>query len=153
MIQSIMPNYYLAKTEPTTFSIDDLQLEGITKWDGVHSHQAINFIKNWKIGDKVFIYHSVGQASIVGLGEVVTEPEKDLDDERNISWFARVKFVHKYPAEKRISLKQIKESGLFGDFYLVRQSRLSVMSCPDDFVSWLEENGLMISACLKSFQS
>jgi predicted RNA-binding protein with PUA-like domain len=140
-----MPNYFLAKTEPSAFSIDDLEREGVTNWDGVHSHQAINFIKTWKIGDRVFIYHSVGQASIVGLGEVVSEPEKDMDDERNISWFARVKFLHKYPADKQISLKKVKESAKFNDFYLVKQGRLSVMSCPDDFVSWLESNGLEVN--------
>ncbi|MBC7471789.1 MAG: EVE domain-containing protein [candidate division SR1 bacterium] len=139
-----MTNYFLAKTEPSAFSIDDLEREGITKWDGVHSHQAINFIKNWKIGDKVFIYHSTGHSSIVGLGEVVSKPEKDTNDERNISWFAKVKFVCKYPEGKYISLKQVKESGKFNDFYLVKQSRLSVMECPDNFVSWLKYKGLSI---------
>jgi predicted RNA-binding protein with PUA-like domain len=139
-----MPDYFLAKTEPSAFSIDDLEREGDTKWDGVRSHQAINVIKNWKIGDKIFIYHSVGQASIVGLGEVISEPEKDMDDERNISWFAKVKFVRKYPVDKHISLKKVKETHKFDDFYLVKQSRLSVMLCPSDFVDWLHGQGLNI---------
>lgn len=140
-----MPNYFLAKTEPSAFSIDDLEREGVTTWDGVHSHQAINFIKSWKIGDKVFIYHSTGHSTIVGLGEVVSEPEKDMKDERNISWFAKVKFVCKYPEDKCISLKKIKETGKFDDFYLVKQSRLSVMLCPIEFVYWLKHKGLSIN--------
>jgi predicted RNA-binding protein with PUA-like domain len=139
-----MPHYFLAKTEPTAFSIDDLEREGVTTWDGVHSHQAINFIKSWEIGDKVFIYHSVGQASIVGLGEVVSKPEKDLNDERNISWYAKVKFVRKYPANQIITLRQVKETGKFSDFFLVKQGRLSVMLCPSDFVEWVKDQGLDI---------
>jgi predicted RNA-binding protein with PUA-like domain len=113
-----MPNYFLVKTEPTTFSIDDFQKEKITKWDGVHSYQAINFIKTWKIGDKVFIYHSVGQASIVGLAEVISKPEKDIDDKRGISWYARLKFIRKYPIEKHISLKEIKKLNNLMIFFL-----------------------------------
>ena len=139
-----MPDYFLAKTEPSSFSIDDLQHEGVTTWDGVHSHQAVGFIKQWKIGDKVFIYHSTGHACIVGLAEVVSEPEKDMQDERNISWFARLRFVYKYPEDRVIKLKQIKETHLFDDFYLVRQGRLSVMPCPDKFVNWLHDQGLEI---------
>jgi predicted RNA-binding protein with PUA-like domain len=140
-----MPNYFLAKTEPTTFSIDDFESEIVTKWDGVHSHQAINVIKTWKVGDRVLIYHSVGQAAIVGLGEVISEPEKDFDDERNISWFAKIKFVRKFEESKRVNLKQIKETQIFNDFYLVKQSRLSVMLCPDSFILWLEQSGLDLS--------
>jgi predicted RNA-binding protein with PUA-like domain len=56
--------YFLAKTEPATFSIADFEAEGETLWDGVHSYEAMNNIKLMTSGDKVFIYHSnVGAAS------------------------------------------------------------------------------------------
>ena len=134
--------YFLAKTEPSTYSIDDLEREGVTPWDGVHNYQAINVIKSWRMGDRVFIYHSMGQARIVGLGEVITEPRKDESDERGMSWLADIRYIRTYPEDQRVSLKEVKESGMFTDFALVRQSRLSVMECPEEFVKWLEGRGL-----------
>ncbi len=136
--------YFLAKTEPGTYSIEDLEREGVTPWDGVHNYQAVNVIKSWNIGDKVFIYHSMGQARIVGLGTVVSNPKKDETDPRGISWFADIQYIRTYSEDQRVSLKQVKESGLFGDFALVRQSRLSVMECPQEFVDWLQEKGLKV---------
>jgi predicted RNA-binding protein with PUA-like domain len=131
-------NYFLAKAEPEgDFSIDDLERVGIEPWTGVHNYQALQYIKSWQIGDKVFMYHSQKEKTIAGLMEVVSNPEKDLNDERGISWFANLKFVEKYPIEKRVTLKQIKDSGLFDDFLLVRNSRLSVLPCPIEFVNWI----------------
>lgn len=130
------PRYFLAKTEPSTYSIDDLESTTTTPWDGVHNYQAINYIKSWSVGDYVFIYHSMGQNAIVGLAQVISEPIKDVNDERNISWVATLKFIRKYQKSEQITLKEVKESNLFPDFALVRNSRLSVMECPPDFVQW-----------------
>ena len=140
-----MPNYFLAKTDPDTFSIDDFVREKVTTWDGVHSYQAINCIKEWQIGDLVYIYHSLGEASIVGLATVITEPKKDENDARGISWIANLELIETYPKETRINLKTIKETGLFADFALARQSRLSVMRCPVPFVDWLQPKLTKIS--------
>lgn len=136
--------YYLAKTEPSTYSIQDLEREGITPWDGVHNYQAIKVIKSWNVGDRVFLYHSMGEARIVGLGEIITEPRKDENDERGISWLADIKYIRNYPESQRVTLKQVKESGLFTEFALVKQSRLSVMECPQAFVDWLRAQGLKV---------
>ena len=62
--------YFLAKTDPETYSIDDLKRDGTTEWDGVRNPTAVNFIKTMKPGDTVIIYHSQGQAAIVGLAKV-----------------------------------------------------------------------------------
>lgn len=134
---STTPRYFLAKSEPGAYSIDDLEKEGITPWDGVHNYQAINFIKQWQVGDYVFIYHSMGQNSIVGLAQVVTAPKKDENDPRNISWVADIKFIRKYPKEQQVTLKQVKAEEQFAEFKLVRNSRLSVMDCPQNFVDWM----------------
>ena len=134
----MMPNYFLAKTDPETFSIEDFAREKITRWDGVHNHQAIAVIKSWQIGDLVYIYHSMGKAHIVGIAKVITEPIKDDNDLRNISWVADLELLQVYPTEKQIGLKQIKESHLFDDWKLVTQSRLSVMTVPQSFVDWFE---------------
>lgn len=130
--------YFLAKTEPNTFSIDDLERDNSTIWDGVHNYAAINTIKLMNTGDMIFIYHSGKESKIVGLGKVISSPYKDPHDERGISWAVQVKFVEKFAEDKQVSLKQIKESGKFNDFALVKQSRLSVMKCTDKFVDFVK---------------
>jgi len=130
-------NYFLAKTDPETYSIDDLEHDQTTVWDGVHNYQAIAVIKQWRPGDQVFVYHSQGEAKIVGIMEVISEPAKDPNDARGISWVAQVQFVRKIPLEKHVSLQEIKATGKFEKFALVRQSRLSTMACPPEFVEWL----------------
>jgi len=137
-------NYFLAKTDPQTYSINDFIKEKETFWDGVHNFQAINVIKSWEIGDRVFIYHSQSKPSkIVGLAEVVTEPEPDPNDTRG-SWYAKLKLLWVYPENQQISLPKIKSAGIFSDFSLVKQSRLSTMSCPIEFVNWLQDQGLKV---------
>lgn len=138
-----MPNYFLAKTDPDTYSIDDFKQEKVTVWDGVHNHQAIKVIREWRVGDLVFIYHSRGEARIVGLAKVVSEPRENLDDSR-YSWVADLAFIQEFPEEQKVTLKEIKASGQFEDFALVKQSRLSTMSCPPEFVEWFRRRGLNI---------
>lgn len=131
--------YFLAKTDPETYSIDDLEKDGETVWDGVHNYQAVAVIQSWRVGDYVYIYHSLSDKKIVGCMKVVGTPYKDPTDTRNISWVARVAFVEKYPPEKQVSLQEIKNTGMFNDFALVRQGRLSTMSCPQEFISWMKQ--------------
>lgn len=133
-----MSNIFLAKTEPNTFSIDDFEKEKITLWDGVHNYQAINVIKTWQVGDYVLIYHSVKEKCLVGLAQVIEEPYHNLADTR-FSWAARLKFIYKFQPSERINLATIKQTNLFQNFLLVTNSRLSVMPCPDNFVTWLQE--------------
>ena len=69
--------YYLAKTDPETYSIDDLERERRTVWDGVKNPQALRAIAAMRPGDRVFIYHSMGKAAIVGLAKVRSAPRPD----------------------------------------------------------------------------
>lgn len=131
-----MPNIFLAKTEPSTFSIEDFEKEKITLWDGVHNYQAINIIKTWQVGDYILIYHSVKEKCLVGLGQVTDHPFQNIADTR-YSWAAKLKFITKFENTEKINLAQIKHTNLFNNFLLVTNSRLSVMPCPDDFVNWL----------------
>lgn len=130
--------YFLAKTDPDTFSIDDFNKEKdkITTWDGVHNFQAINVMKTWLPGDFVLIYHSMGEASIRGLAVVLTNPIKNENDPRP-SVISDLKLLKIYPKDGAINLKQIKATGLFSDFSTCRQSRLSTLECTDEFISWL----------------
>jgi len=130
--------YFLAKTDPETYSIDDLKRDGTTEWDGVRNATAVNFIKTMKPGDTVIIYHSQGQAAVVGLAKVVSAPRPDPKEAK--SWVADFKYVKH--AKKQVTLKEIKESHKFDDWLLVRQGRLSTMSAPDAFWTWLEKQGV-----------
>lgn len=133
--------YFLAKTDPDTYSISDFEKDQVTTWDGVHNYAALLVIKAWCVGDRVYIYHSQGEKAIVGLAEVAGEPYKDPHDVRGISWVAKLKHLQTYPVDQRVTLKDIKDSGLFADFALVTQSRLSTMACPESFVRWMRERG------------
>jgi predicted RNA-binding protein with PUA-like domain len=128
---------FLAKTEPGTYSIDDLKRDGQTEWDGVRNPFAVNAIRSMKPGDRVIIYHSGSDRAVVGLAEVVSDPRPDENDDR--SWVMDLKYVQH--AKKAVTLQQVKESHLFDDWALVRQGRLSTMSAPDSFWAWLQQQG------------
>jgi predicted RNA-binding protein with PUA-like domain len=128
--------YWLVKADPDTdYSIDDLMRDGTTYWDGVHNFQAIGFIKQWQVGDKIFIYHSQKEKCIVGLAEVASKPEHNTKDPRT-SWAATVRFVEKF--NNPISLASIKQHPDNADFLLVRNPRLSVMPIPEKTLQWLK---------------
>lgn len=133
--------YYLAKTEPHDYSIDDLQSAGLDEWDGVTNPTAVKHLRQMSDGDYVFIYHS-GEKAIVGLAQVVGggRPDPELPK----SWLRDFRFVTKYP-EPVASLADIKATGRFNDWALVRMGRLSVMEVPDSFLDWLrEERGVTL---------
>lgn len=129
--------YFLAKTDPDTYSIDDLKRDGRTAWDGVRNPTAVNFIKTMKPGDTVIIYHSQADKAVVGLAKVVSEARPDPKDDR--SWVADFEYVKH--AKRPVTLKEIKDSHQFDDWALVRQGRLSTMSAPAEFWQWLQEQG------------
>lgn len=127
--------YFLAKTDPETYSLDNLAQEGRTTWDGVRNPQALQAIKAMRPGDEVMIYHSQGQAAIVGWATVVSEPRPDPNEPK--LWV--VDFEFKARLARPVTLKEIKESGRFNDWGLVRLSRLSTMPAPESVVEWVRE--------------
>lgn len=131
--------YFLAKTDPATYSIASLEREKTTTWDGVRNAQAVRAIQSMKLGDDILIYHSGGEAAIVGRARVTSEPRPDPNESK--SWVVDVAFVHRLA--RPVSLREIKESHLFDDWSLIRQGRLSTMSVPDEFVDWLGEKGVL----------
>jgi predicted RNA-binding protein with PUA-like domain len=127
--------YFLAKTDPETYSIDDLEREHRTAWDGVTNPQAVRAIREMRPGDLVFIYHSGGISSVVGIGMVRSEPR---DDPKNAkSAVVDLEFAGRL--EPPVTLAEIKQSGKFDDWALVRQGRLSTMAAPEKFVAWIRE--------------
>ena len=127
--------YYLAKTEPSTYSIGDLEREKQTVWDGVTNPQAVRAIREMQPGDKVFIYHSGGASGVVGLAKVVSEGRADPKNEK--SAVAGFEFLGRL--DPPATLAEIKQSKLFDDWALVRQGRLSTMEAPEKFVEWMRK--------------
>ena len=127
--------YFLAKTDPDTYSVDDLEKQKTTAWDGVTNPQAVRAIREMRPGDKVFIYHSGGQSGVVGLARVVSEPRPDPKNAK--SAVADLEFLTRL--EPPVSLTEIKQSKRFDDWALVRQGRLSTMTAPQKFVDWMRQ--------------
>ena len=131
--------YFLAKTDRATYSIDDLERDGTTTWDGVRNAAALQAIRAMRPADEILIYHSQGEAAIVGLARVISEPRPDPKDSK--SWVVDVAFVRRL--EQPVTLREIKESHLFDDWSLVRQGRLSTMGVPDNVIEWLKEKKVL----------
>jgi predicted RNA-binding protein with PUA-like domain len=127
--------YYLAKTEPTVYSIDDLKRDKKTVWDGVTNPQAVRAIKEMQPGDRVFIYHSGGVSAIVGLALVLSAGRPDPKNPKS----AVVDLEFLLELDSPITLAEVKQAKTFDDWALVRQGRLSTMLVPDKFVSWVRE--------------
>lgn len=127
--------FYLAKSDPITYSLDELESDGKTVWDGVKSAQAQQAIRCMQDGDCVICYHSQGQAAIVGWGYVEGDVWVDAKDAKMSV------FLYRFGGRltEPVGLKEIKASGLFQDFALVKQSRLSTMAVPKEFVAWLKK--------------
>ena len=124
--------YWLVKSEPSTYSWDQLVKEGRTFWSGVRNFQASNNLKAMKNGDRTFFYHSGEDKAVVGIAEIVKEYYPDHTDATGKFGMVDVKAVS--ALKTPVTLAQIKAEPKLKDLLLVRQSRLSVM--PIDPASW-----------------
>ncbi len=125
-------NYWLLKSEPETFSWDELCRRGRDMWDGVRNYQAANNLRAMRVGDRAFFYHSVHEKRIVGIAEVVREAYPDPTDASGR--FVVVDVVPLAPLPQPVTLQQVKDDPRLGHLALVRQGRLSVM--PVDAGAW-----------------
>ena len=127
-------SYWLMKSEPDVWSIDQQKKAGNkgAPWDGVRNYQAAKNLKNMKVGDLCFFYHSNIGKEIVGIVEVIKEAFPDVTDKKNKFVAVQVKFKKKL--EKSVSLEEIKNYNDLSHLSLIKQSRLSVM--PIDSKSW-----------------
>ncbi len=131
--------YWLMKSEPDAFGIDDLKRQKISPWDGVRNYQARNFMRTMKVGDKILFYHSNAKPSgVAGLAEVAKEaytdhtcldPNSKYYDPKSTPdkprWdMVSVRFVAKFSAV--LSLDMLREIPELSDMLLFNNSRLSV---------------------------
>ena len=134
-------NYWLLKSEPDVWSIDQ-QIKAGTKgavWDGVRNYQAAKNLKNMKIGDLCFFYHSNIGKEIVGIVKVIKESFVDPLDKEKKFVAVKVKFEKKF--KNPIPLKNIKKIKELQQLPLIKQTRLSVM--PIDSKSWKILNSMV----------
>jgi predicted RNA-binding protein with PUA-like domain len=134
--------HWLMKSEPDTFSIDDLKRKKREAWDGVRNYQARNFMRDeMRVGDPVFFYHSnCAEPGIAGVAEVASDayPDPSQFDPKskyfdpgasrdNPRWMlVDVKFVRKL--KRVITLDELKNHAEIADMRLLRKgNRLSVM--------------------------
>jgi predicted RNA-binding protein with PUA-like domain len=133
--------YWLMKSEPDTYSIDDLERDGTTHWDGVRNYKARNNMRAMQVGDEVLFYHSsASPPGVVGIARVCRDayPDPAQFDERSKYHDAKstreeprwdmvdVEFVAK--AKETVGLPEIKAEAALADMELVRYGRLSVQS-------------------------
>lgn len=119
-------NRWLFKSEPDVFSWDDLVAKGEAgeEWDGVRSYQARNLMREMKLGDRGFFYHSNMGKAVVGIVEVVAEAHPD-STAADLKWeCVDVRAVE--PLPRPVTLAEIKADPRFAGMVLVTNSRLSV---------------------------
>ncbi|MEZ0242609.1 MAG: EVE domain-containing protein [Sphingomonas sp.] len=115
-------NLWLMKSEPDVFGWDNLVTDGKTEWDGVRNHTAALNLRNMKVGDQAFFYHSNIGLEIVGIMEVSREAKKDGEEGNWVS--VEMKPVRKIA--NPVTLKQVKAEPRLAAMELVKYSRLSV---------------------------
>lgn len=122
-------NFWLVKSEPNTYSIEQMKSDKKTLWEGVRNYQARNFMREMKKGDKALFYHSGKDKAVVGEVDIVKEHYQDpTTDDTN--WVAvDVKFSK--ILSKPVTLSEIKATKSLSKMLLVTNSRLSVMSITD----------------------
>jgi predicted RNA-binding protein with PUA-like domain len=130
-----LTKYFLAKTDPETYSIEDLERDKQTVWDGVTNPQAVRAIREMRPGDRVFVYHSGGVSGVVGMATVRSMPRDDRKNPKS----AVVELEFDSRLEPLTTLAEIKQSKQFDDWALVRQGRLSTMAAPANFVAWMRD--------------
>ena len=124
--------YWLLKSEPSSYSWDQLVADGRTDWNGVRNAQALNNLRAMKPGDRAFFYHSNEGKEIVGVAEVVKGFYPDPSDRSGKLGMVDVKPV--MPVAVKVGLPAMRAKPELSGLSLLRQSRLSV--CPVSESEW-----------------
>jgi predicted RNA-binding protein with PUA-like domain len=121
-------NRWLIKSEPESYSWDDLVRDGKTEWDGVRNNAARLHLRAMNAGDEAFFYRSVAEPAVVGIVTVTRGP---APDPRDNAWVS-VEVAPLRPLERPVTLKAIKAEPALAGMELIRQSRLSVAPVRDE---------------------
>jgi len=124
-----MEKLWLMKTEPGTYSFDDLVREGETIWDGVSNPLALKHLRSMQKGDRVLIYHTGSEKAVVGIAEVVGNPGPPTGEKDAKLVVVEIRAANRL--QSPVTLQAIKADKTFAGFELVRLPRLSVMPVPN----------------------
>lgn len=120
-----MPNFWIVKTEPSSYSYEQLERDGKAVWDGVRNAQALIHLRAMRKGDRVLVYHSGADKAVIGTARVTrgAYPDPEASDPKLVV----VNLAPDTRLAEPVTLAAIKASGEFANLGLVRQGRLSVM--------------------------
>jgi predicted RNA-binding protein with PUA-like domain len=124
--------YWLLKSEPSSYSWDQLVADGRTGWDGVRNAQALNNLRAMKAGDRAFFYHSNEGKEIVGIAEVIRTFYPDPADKTGKLGIVDIKPV--VQVKTPVGLPAMRANPVLSGLLLLKQSRLSV--CPVTDSEW-----------------
>ena len=122
--------YWIVKTEPSTYSYDDLARQKTAVWDGVKNNLALKHLRQMKSGDRVLVYHTGDEKAVVGIAEVASAAYPDPKQKDPKLAVVDLKAIARLP--RPVPLAEIKKDRAFADLGLVRMGRLSVMPASDD---------------------
>lgn len=123
MANKNQPQYWLLKVEPSDYPWSKMETDSTTTWNGIHNHQAQNYLKTMKIDDLAFFYHTEKEKAIVGIVKVVKEFYHNADPK-----FGEVDVECVRALKNPVTLKMLKESADLQSMTVLKQPRLSVSS-------------------------
>jgi predicted RNA-binding protein with PUA-like domain len=133
-------SYWIVKTEPSTYSYDDLARQKTAVWDGVKNNLALKYLRQMQPGDRVLVYHTGDEKAVVGVAQAVSTAYPDPKQKDPKLAVVDLKAESRLP--RPVSLAEIKKDRAFADLGLVRMGRLSVMpASPDQFNRLLKLGG------------
>lgn len=116
---------WLIKTEPSDYSLDDLERDGRAVWDGVRNALAQRHLRAMRPGERLLVYHTGSDKAVVGAAQVHAAPRSDPKDKTGKLHAVEIAFSQRFA--RTVPLAEIKADPRFADFDLVRISRLSIM--------------------------
>jgi predicted RNA-binding protein with PUA-like domain len=135
-----MPNYWLLKTEPSTYSFAQLVQDQKTVWDGVRNALALSHLRKMKKGDRALVYHTGAEKAVVGIARLSADayPDPKVGDPQVVV----VDLAPERALARPVPLAAIKADPLLQGMPLVRISRLSVMPVtPEEWKHLLDLGG------------
>jgi predicted RNA-binding protein with PUA-like domain len=125
-----MSGHWILKTEPSTYSWDELEREGTAVWDGVRNPVALRNLAAMQPGDDALIYHTGDEKAVIGLARVTKAAYPDPKAEDPALLVVELAAVRRLP--RPVTLREIKADPVFRDSGLVRQGRLSVVPVTEE---------------------
>ena len=126
---------WLFKEEPSHYSFEQLEMDGMATWDGVRNNMALKHLSMVRKGDSIIYYHTGSEKAATGLAAAVSDAYRDGDG----FWIVKVKPVRKF--RNVVPLSTIKAAGRFSSAPLVRIPRLSIMPVDNDLWHFIMEKG------------